>query len=101
MEAIGRPKGMGDQDWEKLGSSLYYACEQAYDDYMKSEPGYRSRFADRTFEWWLEKLTVYLMQAEHERGNDSTFDEVQNEAWAHVREFYNRKMTRLFDDANS
>jgi len=101
MDVIGRPAGMGDQEWDALGASLYHACEEAYDNYMKSEGGYKARFADRTFDFWLEKLTLYLLQSDAERGNDNTFDEVQNEAWGHVRERYNRKMTGLFDDANS
>ena len=96
-EPIGRPEGMTDSEWEMLGASLYGAAEEAYRQYMVSERGYRSRFAERTFEHFMEQLTLYLLACEEERGNDSTFDEVFTEAWSHIRERYNRQMVEIFD----
>ena len=96
-EPIGRPEGMTDSEWEMLGASLYGAAEEAYRQYMVSERGYRSRFAERTFEHFMEQLALYLLACDQERGNDSTFDEVFTEAWGHIRERYNRQMVEIFD----
>jgi hypothetical protein len=89
---------MTDSEWDLLGASLYGAAEEAYRNYMVSERGYRSRFAERTFEHYMEQLTLYLLACEEERNNDSTYDEVFDEAWAHIRERYNREMIKAFDD---
>jgi hypothetical protein len=100
-EPIGRPEGVTEYEWEMLGVSLYGAAEEAYRQYMISERGYRSRFAERTFEHFMEQLALYLLACDQERGNDSTFDEVFTEAWGHIRERYNREMIKAFDDVSS
>jgi hypothetical protein len=89
-DPIGRPEGMTDSEWDLLGAS-----------YMISERGYKARFAERTLEHYLDQLTLYLLAWEQERNNDTTYDEVFNEAWAHIRERYNRQMVRAFDDIGS
>jgi hypothetical protein len=100
-DPIGRPEGMTDSEWDLLGASLYSAAEEAYKKYMISERGYKARFAERTLEHYLDQLTLYLLAWEQERNNDTTYDEVFNEAWAHIRERYNRQMVRAFDDIGS
>ena len=100
-EIIGRPEGMTDDEWDTLGVSLYRLAEDAYKDYMESERGYKARFAERTLDHWLEQLTWYLLALEEERNNNTTFDEVFDEAWGHIRRRYNEQMIKAFSDVVS
>jgi hypothetical protein len=96
-EPIGRPEGITDYEWDMLGAVLYGLAEDAYKSYMESDRGHQSRFAERTLEYCLEQLALYLLAVEQERKNESTYDEVFDEAWGHIRERYNRQMVEVFD----
>lgn len=84
---VGIPRGMSDAEFHALGDDLFYPAIEAYGAHLSAEAGYRHRFAERTLEWHLNRVALWLLAWETDlgEGRDYSFDEAYEDAHAWVR----------------
>jgi len=95
---IGRPAGMSQSDWMKLGDVLLESCRQTYAAWLKAKGRPAAAEADLHLNWFLEKFALWLVAMEQELGNDLSFQDAIDEAWVAARSEFDEDLEGMLDD---
>ena len=84
---VGIPRGMSNAEFEALGDELFDTALEAYSQQLSAKPGYPHRFAERTLNWHLDRLALWLIAWETDLGNarDYAFEQAFDDAYEWVR----------------
>ena len=98
MQIIGRPSGMSDKDWIRLGDVLFQACRDAYRDFLHAKDGPAAVEADDFLNMFFEHLALWLVASEQEIGNKLSFEDAYEEAWVITRSYFDDPLNAMLDD---
>ena len=96
-QIIGKPAGMSDTDWIKLGDALYKICEESYAAYLNAKDKPAASDADMSLNWCLEKLALWLVASEQEFGMELSMDDALEEAWITTRSRFDESLDGMVD----
>jgi hypothetical protein len=98
MQIIGRPSGMNDEDWIRLGDVLFQVCREAYRDFLHAKDGPAAVEADASLNMFFEHLALWLVASEQEVGNQLSYDDAFEEAWVITRSYFDDPLNAMLGD---